>query len=112
MTASSSSGLSLRDRDPVQLVGRDLGRDLDAALLVDRIGGYRLVDDRGIHLAGEQRSDRGGPLGEAAHLGGIGLVVGVRLTGVPSWAATILPARSSTEVMSEPSGTSSACWAS
>ena len=31
---------------------------------------------------------------------------------VPSWAPTIVPERSSTEAMSESSGTSSACWAS
>ncbi len=70
-----------RHREAVELLGRDLRGDLDAALLLDGVDSDGLVDDRRVDLAGGDRRDRVGALGEPADLGGVGLVVGVGLTG-------------------------------
>ena len=81
LTCSRSSSFSSREREPVQLVGDDPLRDLDSALLVDRVLADLVVDDHGVHLARSQGGDGVRALGVAAHLGGIGVILGVELAG-------------------------------
>ena len=52
-----------------------------------------------------------GALGEAPDLGGVGLVLGVGLAGGPVLGADDLAGQVVDRGMSEPSGTTSACWA-